>query len=257
MTVQIVEMKGIRKTYGGKTALDGADLNLRRGEILGLIGDNGAGKSTLLKILAGVIQSEAGEIFLEGESVRFASPHKARSLGVEMVYQDLSLCGSMTVWENIFLGRRLIRGRLGLLNKKSMARQAGEILNSLGLNLADVNQPVRNLSGGEQQAVAIGRTVLFQPKVVLLDEPTASMALWEKKKIRSIVRDMIPQGASVILVSHDLPEVLELADRVLVLKEGRNIWCGEPDGLEAEDLARMMFVGKNGFNSRHTPEKAA
>ena len=248
MTAPLVQMIGINKTYGAKTALDGADLELRRGEILGLVGDNGAGKSTLLKVLAGVVRCETGEIRINQTPVRACSPSRARKLGVEIVYQDLSLCNNMSVWENIFLGRCLTKRFGPFLDKKLMARKAREILDSLGLNEVDVNQPVRNLSGGEQQAVAIGRCVLFEPKVVLLDEPTASMALWEKKKIRATVRSMIRKGASVIMVSHDLPEVFELADRVLVLKEGRHVWCGPLNGLDPEGLARLMFIGKNGRN---------
>ncbi|MFH1139766.1 MAG: ATP-binding cassette domain-containing protein [Pseudomonadota bacterium] len=247
MSVPLVQMTGIRKTYGAKIALDGADLDLRRKEILGLVGDNGAGKSTLLKALAGVVRVDAGEIRLDGVPVHLASPRRARDLGIEIVYQDLALCESLTIWENIFLGRCRTRGFFPFLDKRGMAQKAREALASLGLDRVDVNRPVRDLSGGEQQAAALGRCLLFSPRVVLLDEPTASMALWEKKKIRSIIREMRENGAAVIMVSHDLPEVLELADRVLVLQEGRPVRLGPCDGLGPEDLARMMFVGKNGW----------
>jgi len=244
----IIHMKDVRKQFGAKIALDETELTLERGEILGLVGDNGAGKSTMLKILSGVLQKDAGEIFMEGKRVRIESPTNSRDLGIEMVYQDLSLCESLSVWENVYLGRyeirTIIKGIVSILNKRKMARHTSEILASLGITLSDVNIPVRNLSGGEQQAVAICRSLLFEPQVVLLDEPTASMALWEQKKVLGLIHSLKAQGRSVIMVTHNLQELFEAADRAIVLKNGRNIWQGPLKTTTPDDVARMMFLGK-------------
>lgn len=244
----LIELRDIRKSFNGKIALNGVDLTLNRGEILGLVGDNGAGKSTLLKILAGFHAEDQGGILINGKAVHISSPRYARDLGIEMVYQDLSLCGNMTIWENIFLGRYDVptfrKRRIPFLKKSSMALQAKNTLMELGLNLKTMNQPVHTLSGGEQQAVAMSRCLLFHPNLILLDEPTASMALWEKKKILELMEKLRNQGRSIIVVTHNLHEIFEVADRVLVLKQGQSIWCGQVSELTPETLAQRMFVGK-------------
>ncbi len=245
---EAVRMVGICKSFGAKSALNRAELDLQPGEVLGLVGDNGAGKSTLLKILAGVEESDHGDIYVQGEKACLRNPGEAQRLGIEMVYQDLSLCGNMTVWENVFLGRYLtgINGwrLLPIINKRRMARRAARALFELGIELPDTRQPVKNLSGGERQAVAISRAVIFEPQVILLDEPTASMAVREKEKILRLVLELKNKGRSIIMVTHNLPEIIEAADRVLVLKEGRCVWSGPLDGLTTRDLAHMMFAGK-------------
>lgn len=227
--------------------LDRACLDLIEGEILGLVGDNGAGKSTLLKVLSGGVRRDAGAIFINGEKMGNFSPQLSRDKGLEMVYQDLSLCGNMTVWENIFLGRYLRRSVcdffLPVLNKGQMEEQATRVLESVGIQLKSVTQPLKNLSGGEQQAVAISRCMLFNPRIVLLDEPTASMAVWEREKILDMILKMKAQGRSIIMVTHDLQEIFRIADRILVLKEGRTLWSGPTVELEPGDVAHMMFVG--------------
>lgn len=248
MSDPIIRARDIRKSFGAKRALDGADLTLNQGEVLGLVGDNGAGKSTLLKVLSGDIRRDSGEIILKGRKAELGRPDRARSQGVEMVYQDLSLCGSMTVYENVFLGRYLTKPLLGflfpVLHKRAMADRTGEILDRLGLDTVSPHQPVGNLSGGEQQAVALGRCLLFTPEVILLDEPTASLAVKEQQRILGIIRELRDQGRSQIVVSHNLEEIFQVADRVAVLKEGRTVWTGPLDGMSTEDLARLMFLGK-------------
>jgi len=241
----LVRMEDISKHFGGKVALEQAHMELREGEVLGLVGDNGAGKSTLLKILAGVIARDGGDVFIRGHKVAINSPHQSRSLGIEMVYQDLSLCGSLTVWENIYLGRYIIHP-FRILDKKLMSQKALQFLQNLGIDLTDVNEPVRNLSGGQQQAIAICRCLLFQPNVILLDEPTASMALVEQEKVLKMIVDLKDQGRSLVMVTHDLQQLFRVADRGLVLKGGRSIWCGSLKELKPDDLAQMMFVGKGG-----------
>lgn len=248
MPDSLVQLKGIEKHFNGKIALDRAELALRPGEILGLVGDNGAGKSTMLKIISGVLKRDAGEILVEGQVVRINSPVHARSLGIEMVYQDLSLCGSLKVWENIFLGRyqtrSLFKRPTTVLDKRKMIKRTGEIMASLGITRLEANTPVRNLSGGEQQAVAICRCLLFHPRVILLDEPTASMALKERQKVLELIRGLKERGRSIIMVTHNLEELFQAADRAAVFKEGRNIWQGRLEGMKPDDVARMMFVGK-------------
>ena len=248
MSDVIVHMQGIQKRFGGKTALERADLSLKRGEILGLVGDNGAGKSTMLKVLAGVLGTDAGDIFLDGEPVHIGSPVDSRCLGIEMVYQDLSLCESLSVWENVYLGRYETRHLFGsiatILDKRKMARQTRDSLADLGITLSDVKAPVRNLSGGERQAVAICRCLLFQPRVLLLDEPTASMAVREREKVMELIRLLKSRGGSIIIVTHNLRELFQLADRAAVLKAGRTIWQGDLGGTTPDDLVRMMFLGK-------------
>jgi len=243
-----VAMKKIRKRFGGRIALDRAELCLHQGSILGLVGDNGAGKSTMLKILAGVLKPDAGEIVIRGRKAVIESPAASRGLGIEMVYQDLSLCESMSVWENLFLGRYATRGLIAswlpILDKGRMARETAVVLAGLGIRLPDVHRPVGHLSGGERQAVAIGRCLLFHPRIVLLDEPTASMALWEREKILDLIRLLKEQGCAIIMVTHNLGELFKVADRAAVLKEGRTIWQGALAGMAPDDLARMMFLGK-------------
>ncbi len=239
-------MERIHKHFAGKVALDGANLELMRGEIIGLVGDNGAGKSTLLKILAGVVASDSGRIWIEGIPTPIGSPRNARKLGIEMIFQDLSLCGSLCVWENIYLGRYLTRPIalfLSIIDKRRMARTADGALRRLGISLKDLNLPVRSLSGGEQQAVAMCRCVLFKPRILLLDEPTASMAVSNQRRILDIIRAMKEQGSSMVMVSHNIQEIFDVADRVLVLKAGRSIWCGPTQELRPDDLVQMMFLG--------------
>lgn len=248
MADALVQLKGIEKHFSGKIALDRAELALWRGEILGLVGDNGAGKSTMLKIISGVLKKDGGEIFIEGQTVRINNPVHSRGLGIEMVYQDLSLCGSLNVWENIFLGRyrtkSLFKTPSAVLDKRKMIKMTVEVMASLGITRLDASTPVRNLSGGEQQAVAICRCLLFHPRVILLDEPTASMALKERQKVLELVRGLKEGGRSIIMVTHNLEELFQVADRAAVFKEGRTVWQGSLGGMKPDDVARMMFLGK-------------
>jgi len=241
-------MENIAKRFDGKVALDGAWLELNSAEVLGVVGDNGAGKSTLLKVLAGVLVPDEGSIFVRGKPVTIRSPRDSQSLGVEMVYQDFSLCGSLTVWENAYLGRYVQATWKGLqwpfLAKTAMRKGVREILQQLGIQLNNLDDPIRNLSGGQQQAVAICRALLFEPEVLLLDEPTASMAVVEQEKILGVIRGFREKEKAVVMVTHNLTEMFQVADRALVLKEGKTIWCGPLRGLTPGDLAHMMFVGR-------------
>ncbi|MHC1729514.1 MAG: ATP-binding cassette domain-containing protein [Syntrophobacteraceae bacterium] len=250
----LVRMENIGKRFDGKIALDGAWLELHGPEILGVVGDNGAGKSTLLKVLAGVVVPDQGAIFVRGKPVTIRSPRESQVLGVEMVYQDFSLCASLTVWENAYLGRYLQSSlksfKAPFLAKASMRKRVRDILQQLGIQLSNIDDPIRNLSGGQQQAVAISRSLLFQPEVLLLDEPTASMAVVEQEKILGVIRGFRERGTAVVMVTHNLTELFQVADRALVLKEGKTIWCGPLCGLAPGDLAHLMFVGRPGSPDR-------
>jgi ABC-type sugar transport system ATPase subunit len=247
MKEPFVQMADMSKHFDGRIALEHASLDLFEGEVLGLVGDNGAGKSTMLKVLSGVVRADGGSISVKGRKVTIDSPRTSRALGIEMVYQDLALCGSLTIWENIYMGRLLDRPRqrslLPMLDKRRMVRRAQEALEELGIHLPDLNKPVRQLSGGEQQAIAICRCILFEPEVILLDEPTASMAVFEQERILELIVSLKKKGRAVVMVTHNLQELFRVADRALVLKGGRPVWCGSLVDRTPDDLARMMFTG--------------
>ncbi len=220
----IIEARNVSKYFGAVTALENVNLKLFRGEVLGVVGDNGAGKSTLMKILAGLYPPSAGEIFVEGVPVRFQSPKDARDRGIEMVYQDLALAGNMRIDENIFLGREQVRrfGPLKLIDNATSLRRAKEHLDKLRIQVKDVRQRVEELSGGQRQAVAIARATAFDAKVVIMDEPTAALAVKEVRKVLDLIKDLKHHGIGVILISHRLDDIFYVCDRVMALFHGRN-----------------------------------
>jgi simple sugar transport system ATP-binding protein len=220
----LLEAKGISKYFGAITALDSVSLKLQRGEVLGVVGDNGAGKSTLMKILAGLYPPSAGEFLFEGTSVRFNSPRDARAVGIEMVYQDLALAGNMAIYENIYLGREPGRrvGGLTVIDRKKSREMAANHLDRLKIRVKSVDQPVEELSGGQQQAVAIGRATAFDARVVIMDEPTAALAVKEVGKVLDLIKSLKEHGVSVILISHRMDDVFYVADRVMAIFHGRN-----------------------------------
>ena len=221
----VVEMRGIVKNFGPVRALRGLDLRLDRHEVLGLVGDNGAGKSTLMKILTGVHQPDAGQIFFEGQQVQFESPHDSRMNGIEMVYQDLALAGNLSVDNNIFLGRETTRsylaGLIKFLNHKGMAREAVQLLERLRIDIKSVNFRVETLSGGQRQAVAIGRSAGFEAKLVIMDEPTAALAVKEVGKVLDLIHGLKDHDVSIILISHRLQDIFAVCDRIMVLRRGQ------------------------------------
>jgi simple sugar transport system ATP-binding protein len=221
----LLEAKGISKAYANVEALSDINFYLNEGEIVGLVGDNGAGKSTLVKILCGAHQPTSGDILIDGEQVTFSSPKESRERGIEVVYQDLALANELSVAANIFLGREMkmsgIRGRLGAMDRKAMHESAIETLHSLAIEIKSVDTRCGMMSGGQRQAVAVARAVMWGSKVLLLDEPTAALAVAESDKIAGLVAGVKEKGVGVILVSHNLPQVHELCDRVVVLLRGR------------------------------------
>ncbi len=217
-----VRMSGICKRYGAIQTLTDVDLTLRRGEVLGLVGDNGAGKSTLSKVLSGAVVPDAGTIEIDGAAVRFESPADARRHHVEMVYQDLSLCDTVDVAGNLFLGREPRRG-LFVLDKPRMHADARRMLDGLGIRIPNTWLKVENLSGGQRQSIAIGRAASFDPKVLIMDEPTAALAVAEVEAVLELIRTVSARGVSVILITHRLQDLFLVCDRIQVMYEGRAI----------------------------------
>jgi simple sugar transport system ATP-binding protein len=220
-----VQMEDISKAFGAIKSLDRVDLVLRAGEVLGLVGDNGAGKSTLSKILSGAVVPDSGRILLDGREARFASPADARRQRVEMVYQDLSLCDTVDVAGNLLLGREPLRRVLGVpvMDKRRMHEDAARILANLGIRMTSTRLKVENLSGGQRQSIAIGRAVSFDPLVLIMDEPTAALAVAEVDAVLDLIREVSAKGVSVILITHRLQDLFVVCDRIMVLYEGRNV----------------------------------
>ncbi|MBW2059206.1 MAG: sugar ABC transporter ATP-binding protein [Deltaproteobacteria bacterium] len=247
----LLVISNISKHFGGVSALANVDLELFKGEILGLVGDNGAGKSTLLKILTGAYRPDSGRIYFEGREVKIRSPRHSRELGIEMVYQHLALCRHLDIASNLFLARELTVSLFGLIHflcKRKMEQMAIETLRSLKIDVKDPREIVNNLSGGQQQAVAIGKAIRFGPKLVLMDEPTANLAVREASKVVELMRDLRGRGISIIFVTHRLQDIFEVADRVLVLKGGMPVDCRPTAELDQEELVRLMFIGKRSAN---------
>jgi simple sugar transport system ATP-binding protein len=220
-----VRMSGVSKRYNAIQTLDNVSLTLKPGEVLGLVGDNGAGKSTLSKVLSGAVVPDSGTIEIDGKPVSFTSPADARAARVEMVYQDLSLCDTIDVAGNLFLGReprRVIAG-MPFLDKKRMHEQARAMLNRLGIVIADTKQKVENLSGGQRQSIAIGRAASFEPSVLIMDEPTAALAVAEVEAVLDLIRTVSARGVSVILITHRLQDLFLVCDRIQVMYEGRSV----------------------------------
>ncbi|MEP7088943.1 MAG: ATP-binding cassette domain-containing protein [Nocardioidaceae bacterium] len=215
-----VEMSGIRKSFGALEVLKGVDLRIAPGEVIGLVGDNGAGKSTLMKMLAGAVMPDAGSILIDGEAMTGAGPKVARNHGIEMVYQDLALCNDLDVAANLFLGREKFSRFTRRLAKQQMHREAAEDLTKLHIRISDTYQEVGTMSGGQRQAIAIARAVTFDPKVLVLDEPTAALAAREVEMTLQLIRDVSSRGVSVVLITHRLQDLFEVADRFVILYEG-------------------------------------
>jgi ABC-type sugar transport system ATPase subunit len=236
----VIEARGIVKRYGLATALAGVDFAVRPGEIVGIVGDNGAGKSTLIKILSGALAPTDGEVLIDGRSVVFDSPRAARGHGIETVYQDLALAPDLTVAENVFIGRELKRaglaGRLGTLDRKQMNRVAAEQLERLRIRIASVTDRADSLSGGQRQAIAVARAVAWGRRVLLMDEPTAALGVEEQQRVGELIRDVRDHGTPVVLISHNIPQVHEICDRVVVLWHGRAVADLRPESCTLEDI---------------------
>jgi len=245
----ILKASGLVKRYGGVTALDGVDFELRAGEILAVIGDNGAGKSSLIKALSGAVVPDEGMMELDGQAVHFRSPIDARRHGIETVYQDLAVAPAMSIAENLFLGRELRRpGVLGSvfrsLDKKKMLDEAISRMNDLKVGIRSMTQAVETLSGGQRQCVAVARAAAFAQHVVIMDEPTAALGVKEGNMVLELIRRVRDKGLPVILISHNMPHVFEIADRIHIQRLGKRACVVNPKAISMSDTVAVMTGAK-------------
>jgi simple sugar transport system ATP-binding protein len=240
----IFEAHDIVKRFGRVTALRGVSYDLRAGEVHAIVGDNGAGKSTLIKILSGVMQPSSGEILIDGNAVSLGSPREARSLGIETVYQDLALANHLDAAANLFLGRESllpgILGWLGFLDGRAMRRRTEEELRHLKIDIPSVQEPVVGMSGGQRQAVAVARAHAWGSRIVIMDEPTAALGVRESAMVLDLIREVRANGVSVIMISHNLPETFAVADRITVVRLGRDVATFDTRDSSVEAIVAMM-----------------
>jgi ABC-type sugar transport system ATPase subunit len=242
----IVRMVNITKDFGGVYAVNNVDMDLYEGEML--VGDNAAGKSTLIKTLSGAYIADEGQIYVRGKKVRIESPKDAMRLGIETIYQDLALVDNLKVPENIFVGREIrakgLLGSLGIINMGMMKKKASELLSNFSIEIQNVNEVVEKLSGGQRQMVAISRAVYFNAQVIIMDEPTASLGVVETEKVYDFIRILRDKGISVIIISHNINEVFNLADRFMVLKTGSLVGIKQKGETDIDEIVAMIISGK-------------
>ncbi|MET3806368.1 simple sugar transport system ATP-binding protein [Nakamurella sp. UYEF19] len=249
----LLEARGIVKNYGHVEVLRGVDFSVSAGEVVALIGDNGAGKSTLVKTLSGVVQPDGGQILFRGVPMVFTSPIHCRDMGIETVFQDLALAPELGPAENAYIGRELFkqgwRGKLGIIDKAEMRRRAQEAFISLGTDVKDMDAPVAALSGGQRQSVAICRSVMWAKGLVFMDEPTAALGVRQTRKVLEVIRRVADQGVAVVLISHNMSEVLQVADRVEVLRLGRRVAEYRSKEVDVEMLVGAMTGALDGVGA--------
>lgn len=222
----LLKIVDLSKRFGGLVAVNQVSLEVYPGEVIGLVGDNGAGKSTLIKMISGVYNPDGGQIFLEGQEVRFDTPMEARQRGVETIYQDLALCENLDATINIFLGREPMRRQLGIFNvvdRKHMLAESETVLNQLDIEIPDLLRPMRQMSGGQRQAVAIARAVYWNARLMIMDEPTAALAVAEQRKVLDLCHTLRDRGVPVIIISHNMQDVFAVADRIIVMRRGKKV----------------------------------
>jgi D-xylose transport system ATP-binding protein len=250
----VLSLKGVSKSFGPVEALSDVNFEVRPGEVVALVGDNGAGKSTLVKTIAGIHSPDSGTISFEGEDVHITSPSDAVDLGIATVYQDLALCDNLDVVENLFLGREEKvggpPGAVGQLDEVSMEKQTGELLGNLAVTITDVRAEVGTMSGGQRQQVAIARSLLGEPKLVMLDEPTAALGVRQTAQVLQLIKRLRERGYGVLVISHNLADVFEVADRIYVLRLGR-----EAGDFSAGDTSRDQVVAAITGSSENGGEK--
>ncbi len=242
----VLKGRNLVKRYGRVTALDHCDFDLMPGEILGVIGDNGAGKSTLIKAVSGAVIADEGEVYLEGERVNFTSPIQARDAGIETVYQTLAMSPALSIADNMFMGRELRKpGFMGKvlrqLDRPAMEKMAREKLNELGLmTIQNINQTVETLSGGQRQGVAVARAATFGSKVIILDEPTAALGVKESRRVLELILDVKSRGIPIVLISHNMPHVFEVADRIHIHRLGKRLCVVDPKEYRMSEAVALM-----------------
>ena len=245
----LVEMKDISISFGGIQAVDGVSIDLQPGEVVGLLGHNGAGKSTLIKILSGAYKMDAGEIRINGEKATINSPRDARDYNIETIYQTLALADNLDAASNLFLGREIITP-LGFVDDAKMEAETRKIMARLNPNFKKLKEPVSALSGGQRQSVAIARAVYFNAKILIMDEPTAALGVHETQMVAELIQELKAQGLGIFLISHDTHEMMELCDRVSVMKNGQLVDTVRVEDVTEDDVLAMIILGKK-------PEKAA
>ena len=236
----LVRTDHLRKEFGAVVALGDVTIDVNPGEVVALVGDNGAGKSTVVKCIAGVYEPTSGQILLEEEPVHFSSPLDARRQGIEAVYQDLALANAQPVYMNMFLGRELVKGRLRRLNRQAMMAETQTLLDELDVRIDSPRKAVRDLSGGQRQGVAIARALRWAQRLVLMDEPTAALGVAETRRIEEMIRRMRDRGSAILLVSHSLDQVFRLADRICVLRRGRQVGIRRSSETTGDEIVAMI-----------------
>jgi ABC-type sugar transport system ATPase subunit len=247
----LLEMRGMSKSFGSVDAVVDVDLELNQGEILGLVGDNAAGKSTLMKLLTAVHMPDAGKIYVEGREVKIDTPHTARQLGIEMIYQDYSLAPNLSIVDNVFLGRELRRPILGvpILNRKAMNRIAQDVLGETHIRVDSVQTIVTDLSGGQQQAVAIARALAFDAKIIIMDEPTASLSVKAIPPLLDMMKRLRDAGMSMIFITHRIQDILSTCDRVMVLRRGSCVGISTIEQTNVDEVAGMITGSREAFGA--------
>ena len=242
-TTPTLEARGVSKSFGSVDALIDVDFEVRTGEVMALVGDNGAGKSTLIKCIAGIHPLDGGEILFDGQKTSIHGPKDAVKLGIEVVYQDLALCDNLDVVQNMYLGRE-VRDFIGRLKEAPMEAQTADTLKSLRVTtISSIRQQVASLSGGQRQSVAIGRAVMWNSRVVILDEPTAALGVAQTEQVLALVRRLAEQGLAVVLISHNLHDIFEVADRITVLRLGRNVTIYDRRTTSQETVVHAITAG--------------
>ena len=238
----LIELRNVSKSFGGVRAVDGVSLTLKRGEILGLLGHNGAGKTTLIKMLSGVFPADHGEFYVRGERAEIRSTKDAKDLGIETIYQTLALSENLDSVANLFLGREK-KLFLGFMDEVAMERAARDVLDRMKLRLPGLSKLVSNLSGGQRQAIAIARAIYFDAEVLIMDEPTAALGPEETRRVGDIIRELAGQGIGIVLISHDIHDVFQLADRLLVMRNGRMVGTVPTLDVTEDEALAMIIAG--------------
>ena len=239
----IIRLVNVTKRFGGLTAVSDVSLEVRRGEVVALTGDNGAGKSTLIKMISGVYRPDEGQIYLEDREITVASPMEARSLGIETIYQDLALCENLDATVNIFLGREPMKRMFGVLkqvDRQHMLAESQTVLDRLDIKIPNLRRPIRQMSGGQRQAVAIARAVYWNAKLVIMDEPTAALGVPEQRKVHELVKTLREQKVPVIIISHNLQDIFAVADRIIVMRRGQKVGNVMAADVTGDDLVGLM-----------------
>lgn len=252
----LLRVENLTKRFGGLTAVDNVSLDVNVGEVVGLVGDNGAGKSTLIKMVSGVYQPDEGSMFFKGQPANFAGPRAARDAGIETIYQDLALAENLDVGSNIFLGREIVRKYIGGLvktvDRTKMNEESGKALARLNIRLPSLTQQVRNLSGGQRQAVAIARSIYWNAKMMIMDEPTAALGVSEQRKVLRLVKTLCDQGVPVIIISHNMQDVFAVATRIIVMRRGKKVGERMTNQTSPDEIVSLMVgaeaVGERGGN---------